>query len=83
MWLTGYIAQNLKDSKSEYPNFGDFESCLWKFKWIVSGIAKSSIIERELIDEERGDAVLLRALGALAGGLLQGFDEPKHRHGRC
>ena len=51
MWLTGYIAQNLKDSKSEYPNFGDFESCLWKFKWIVSGIAKSSIIERELIDE--------------------------------
>ena len=49
MWLTGYIAQNLKDS--EYPNFGDFESCLWKFKWIVSGIAKSSIIEKELIDE--------------------------------
>ena len=49
MWLTGYIAQNLKES--EYPNFGDFESCLWKFKWIVSGIAKSSIIERELIDE--------------------------------
>ena len=49
MWLTGYIAQNLKDS--EYPNFSDFESCLWKFKWIVSGIAKSSIIERELIDE--------------------------------
>ena len=51
MWLTGYIAQNLKDSKSEYPNFGDFESCLWKFKWIVSGIAKSSVIEKELIDE--------------------------------
>ena len=51
MWLTGYIAQNLKESESEYPNFGDFESCLWKFKWIVSGIAKSSIIERELIDE--------------------------------
>ena len=51
MWLTGYIAQNLKDSKSEYPNFGDFESCLWKFKWIVSGIAKSSMIEKELIDE--------------------------------
>ncbi|WP_297998013.1 hypothetical protein [uncultured Campylobacter sp.] len=49
MWLTGYIAQNLKES--EYPNFGDFESCLWKFKWIVSGIAKSSVIERELIDE--------------------------------
>ena len=49
MWLTGYIAQNLKDS--EYPNFGDFESCLWKFKWIVSGIAKSSVIEKELIDE--------------------------------
>jgi len=51
MWLTGYIAQNLKDSKSEYPNFGDFESCLWKFKWIVSGVAKSSMIEKELIDE--------------------------------
>ena len=51
MWLTGYIAQNLKDSKGEYPNFGDFESCLWKFKWIVSGIAKSSMIEKELIDE--------------------------------
>ena len=49
MWLTGYIAQNLKDS--EYPNFSDFESCLWKFKWIVSGIAKSSVIEKELIDE--------------------------------
>ena len=49
MWLTGYIAQNLKDS--EYPNFGDFESCLWKFKWIVSGVAKSSVIEKELIDE--------------------------------
>ena len=49
MWLTDYIAQNLKDS--EYPNFGDFESCLWKFKWIASGIAKSSIIEKELIDE--------------------------------
>ena len=49
LWLTDYIAQNLKES--EYPNFGDFESCLWKFKWIVSGIAKSSIIERELIDE--------------------------------
>ena len=25
--------------------------CLWKFKWIVSGVAKSSIIEKELIDE--------------------------------
>ena len=49
MWLTGYIAQNLKES--EYPNFGDFESCLWKFKWIVSGVAKSSMIEKELIDE--------------------------------
>nr|WP_315055118.1 hypothetical protein [uncultured Campylobacter sp.] len=49
LWLTNYIAQNLKES--EYPNFGDFESCLWKFKWIVSGIAKSSVIERELIDE--------------------------------
>ena len=49
MWLTGYIAQNLKDS--EYPNFSDFESCLWKFKWIVSGIAKSSMIEKELMDE--------------------------------
>ena len=51
MWLTGYIAQNLKDSKSEYPNFDDFESCLWKFKWIVSGIAKSSVIEKKLIDK--------------------------------
>ncbi|WP_298061203.1 hypothetical protein [uncultured Campylobacter sp.] len=51
MWLTNYIAQNLKDSESEYPNFGDFESCLWKFKWIVSGVAKSSMIEKELIDE--------------------------------
>ena len=49
LWLTNYIAQNLKES--EYPNFGDFESCLWKFKWIVSGIAKSSVIEKELIDE--------------------------------
>lgn len=49
LWLTGYIAQNLKES--EYPNFSDFESCLWKFKWIVSGVAKSSIIEKELIDE--------------------------------
>ena len=51
MWLTDYIAQNLKDSKSEYPNFGDFESCLWKFKWIVSGVAQSSMIEKGLIDE--------------------------------
>ena len=41
----------MKDSKGEYPNFGDFESYLWKFKWIVSGIAKSSVIEKELIDE--------------------------------
>lgn len=49
LWLTNYIAQNLKES--EYPNFGDFTDCLWKFKWIVSGIAKSSIIEKELIDE--------------------------------
>lgn len=49
LWLTGYIAQNLKDS--EYPNFSDFESCLWKFKWIVSGVAKSSVIEKEFIDE--------------------------------
>ena len=49
LWLTNYIAQNLKES--EYPNFNDFTDCLWKFKWIVSGIAKSSIIERELIDE--------------------------------
>lgn len=49
LWLTNYIAQNLKES--EYPNFDDFTDCLWKFKWIVSGIAKSSIIERELIDE--------------------------------
>ena len=49
LWLTNYIAQNLKES--EYPNFGDFTDCLWKFKWIVSGVAKSSIIEKELIDE--------------------------------
>lgn len=49
MWLTGYIAQNLKES--EYPNFNDFTDCLWKFKWIVSGVAKSSMIEKELIDE--------------------------------
>ena len=49
MWLTGYIAQNLKES--EYPNFDDFTDCLWKFKWIVSGVAKSSMIEKELIDE--------------------------------
>lgn len=49
LWLTNYIAQNLKES--EYPNFDDFTDCLWKFKWIVSGVAKSSIIEKELIDE--------------------------------
>ena len=49
MWLTNYIAQNLKES--EYPNFDDFVDCLWKFKWIVSGVAKSSMIEKELIDE--------------------------------
>ena len=49
MWLTDYIAQNLKDS--EYPNFDDFVDCLWKFKWIVSGVAKNSVIEKELIDE--------------------------------
>ena len=49
LWLTDYIAQNLKES--EYPNFDDFTDCLWKFKWIVSGVAKSSIIEKELIDE--------------------------------
>lgn len=55
LWLTNYIAQNLKES--EYPNFGDFTDCLWKFKWIVSGVAKSSIIEKELIDEV-SDAML-------------------------
>ncbi|WP_297901405.1 hypothetical protein [uncultured Campylobacter sp.] len=49
LWLTDYIAQNLKES--EYPNFDDFVDCLWKFKWIVSGVAKSSMIEKELIDE--------------------------------
>ena len=49
LWLTNYIAQNLKES--EYPNFNDFTDCLWKFKWIVSGVAKSSMIEREFIDE--------------------------------
>ena len=51
LWLTNYIAQNLKDSKSEYPNFNNFTDCLWKFKWIVSGVAKSSMIEKELIDK--------------------------------
>ena len=51
LWLTDYIAQNLKESESEYPNFDDFVGCLWKFKWIVSGVAKSSMIEKELIDE--------------------------------
>lgn len=49
LWLTNYITQNLKES--EYPNFGDFTDCLWKFKWIVSGVAKSSMIEKELIGE--------------------------------
>ena len=49
LWLTDYIAQNLKES--EYPNFDDFVDCLWKFKWIVSGVAKSSVIEKEFIDE--------------------------------
>ena len=49
LWLTDYIAQNLKES--EYLNFDDFTDCLWKFKWIVSGVAKSSMIEKELIDE--------------------------------
>ncbi|RKV93213.1 MAG: hypothetical protein D8H92_11565, partial [Campylobacter sp.] len=29
----------------------DFTDCLWKFKWIVSGVAKSSMIEKELIDK--------------------------------
>ena len=51
LWLTDYIAQNLKESESEYPNFDDFVDCLWKFKWIVSGVAQSSVIEKELIDE--------------------------------
>ena len=51
LWLTDYIVQNSKESESEYPNFDDFVDCLWKFKWIVSGVAKSSIIEKELIDE--------------------------------
>lgn len=51
MWLTDYIVQNLKENESEYPNFDDFVDCLWKFKWIVSGVAKSSMIEKELIDE--------------------------------
>ena len=51
MWLTDYIVQNSKENESEYPNFDDFVDCLWKFKWIVSGIAKSSVIEKELIDE--------------------------------
>ena len=51
LWLTDYIAQNSKESESEYPNFDDFVDCLWKFKWIVSGVAKSSMIEKELIDE--------------------------------
>ena len=51
MWLTNYIAQNSKENESEYPNFDDFVDCLWKFKWIVSGVAKSSMIEKELIDK--------------------------------
>ena len=51
MWLTDYIVQNLKENESEYPNFDDFADCLWKFKWIVSGVAQSSMIEKELIDE--------------------------------
>ena len=51
MWLTDYIVQNSKENESEYPNFDDFVDCLWKFKWIVSGVAKSSMIEKELIDE--------------------------------
>ncbi|WP_297948494.1 hypothetical protein [uncultured Campylobacter sp.] len=54
MWLTGYIAQNLKENESKYPNFNDFVDCLWKFKWIVSGVAKSSMIEKELIDKVNG-----------------------------
>ena len=51
LWLTDYIVQNSKESENEYPNFDDFVDCLWKFKWIVSGVAKSSMIEKELIDE--------------------------------
>lgn len=51
MWLMDYIVQNSKENESEYPNFDDFVDCLWKFKWIVSGVAKSSMIEKELIDE--------------------------------
>ena len=51
MWLTDYIVQNSKENESEYPNFDDFVDCLWKFKWIVSGVTKSSMIEKELIDE--------------------------------
>ena len=51
MWLTDYIVQNSKENESEYPNFDDFVDCLWKFKWIVSGVAQSSVIEKELIDE--------------------------------
>ena len=51
MWLTDYIVKNLKENESEYPNFDDFVDCLWKFKWIVSGVAKSSMIEKELIDK--------------------------------
>nr|WP_314870400.1 hypothetical protein [uncultured Campylobacter sp.] len=51
MWLTDYIVQNSKENESEYPNFDDFVDCLWKFKWIVSGVAQSSMIEKELIDE--------------------------------
>ena len=51
LWLTDYIVQNSKENESKYPNFDDFVDCLWKFKWIVSGVAQSSMIEKELIDE--------------------------------
>ena len=49
MWLTDYIAKNLE--KKEYSNFVCFVDCLWKFRWIAPDAAKSSMIEKELIDE--------------------------------
>ena len=49
MWLTDYIAKNLE--KKEYSNFVCFVDCLWKFRWIAPDAAKSSMIEKEFIDE--------------------------------
>ncbi|WP_298953414.1 hypothetical protein [uncultured Campylobacter sp.] len=49
MWPTDYIAKNLE--KKEYSNFVCFVDCLWKFRWIAPNAAKSSMIEKEFIDE--------------------------------